>query len=312
MDWNDVQLLLEVMRTGSFTGAADALGISKPTVSRRIEYLEQSVGVRLFNRGPHGTRITRDAEQLLRKVEPIQAVMADFEHRLKDLGARGEHKITARMTEGVQSYLMTPVMARRRLGPLGIAADALRVKLPAMRFLRMDAGEPSDLAFLWSPVGELPVAAPSDRVTRLVDVSFVPFVSRKYGGARTAPRSFRELAQHKLISMRSYEWFSAEGWREWHDVLGRAGKDPGNEPVVVDLTHSVGDLLSDGAGIGVLPTYAPMYDETLSRVEVSSPPMGATLWLACSEQGHADKRTRACAATIRTLFQNAEWMTVGH
>ncbi len=48
-DWDDFRLLLAVAQLGSITRAAQALGVSQPTVSRRVERLEATIGVRLLD-----------------------------------------------------------------------------------------------------------------------------------------------------------------------------------------------------------------------------------------------------------------------
>jgi DNA-binding transcriptional LysR family regulator len=50
MDLNDIVVFTKVVETKSFTGAADALGLPKSTVSRKLAQLEERLGVRLVQR----------------------------------------------------------------------------------------------------------------------------------------------------------------------------------------------------------------------------------------------------------------------
>ncbi len=54
----DVSLFVEVARTGSFSRAAQNLGLSTATVSRRIGALEQRTGTQLFNRTTRRVELT--------------------------------------------------------------------------------------------------------------------------------------------------------------------------------------------------------------------------------------------------------------
>ncbi len=45
-----IEVLVEVVRSGSFVGAAEVLGMSKAAVSRHIGELEARLGVRLLQR----------------------------------------------------------------------------------------------------------------------------------------------------------------------------------------------------------------------------------------------------------------------
>ena len=54
MDWDDYRYFLAIARAGSLTGAGRVLGVSQPTVSRRLETMEARLKVRLFDRTPRG------------------------------------------------------------------------------------------------------------------------------------------------------------------------------------------------------------------------------------------------------------------
>lgn len=57
--------LLAVEQTGSFTQAAERLGIRQPTVSQQIRRLEQQVGRALVNRTTHSLSLTSDGEAMI-------------------------------------------------------------------------------------------------------------------------------------------------------------------------------------------------------------------------------------------------------
>ena len=55
MDWDDVRVFLAVAREGSMRAAGRALGLSQPTIARRLAAFEASFGGRtLFDRLPEG------------------------------------------------------------------------------------------------------------------------------------------------------------------------------------------------------------------------------------------------------------------
>ncbi|MDX6494850.1 MAG: hypothetical protein QOE17_836, partial [Gaiellales bacterium] len=51
MDLRQLRTLAEVVDRGSFSAAAEALGISQPAVSQQIRTLESEVGAKLVERG---------------------------------------------------------------------------------------------------------------------------------------------------------------------------------------------------------------------------------------------------------------------
>ncbi|NVZ79674.1 LysR family transcriptional regulator, partial [Pseudomonas gingeri] len=71
LQWETQRAFLAVLRTGSLSGAARLLGIAQATARRRIEALEQSVGVSLFIRSPAGLLPTDMAKDLIGHVEAM-------------------------------------------------------------------------------------------------------------------------------------------------------------------------------------------------------------------------------------------------
>jgi len=70
-DWDLYQTLHAVVRAGSLSAAARALGLSQPTVGRHIEQLEQTLGLPLFTRSPQGLRPTELALALAPSLETM-------------------------------------------------------------------------------------------------------------------------------------------------------------------------------------------------------------------------------------------------
>ena len=58
LDWDDLRFVLAVARDAGLTGAARSLGVNQSTVFRRLNSLEEKLGVRLFERLPGGYRPT--------------------------------------------------------------------------------------------------------------------------------------------------------------------------------------------------------------------------------------------------------------
>ncbi len=76
MNWNDLEIYLQAVRTGSYTAAGRALGINRTTVGRRVDALEAAIGVALFDQTPQGYRPTPAGERLLAAAEAIEREVA--------------------------------------------------------------------------------------------------------------------------------------------------------------------------------------------------------------------------------------------
>ena len=64
-DWDDFRVLMTVLKVGSFNRAAEALGLTQPTVSRRIASLERAIGARIVDRHTTGATLTLEGQQIL-------------------------------------------------------------------------------------------------------------------------------------------------------------------------------------------------------------------------------------------------------
>ncbi len=58
MNWDDLKLVDAAARMRSLSGAAKALDISQPQLSRRLKSFEDRIGARLFDRTPTGLKPT--------------------------------------------------------------------------------------------------------------------------------------------------------------------------------------------------------------------------------------------------------------
>ncbi|MFT5432983.1 MAG: DNA-binding transcriptional LysR family regulator [Myxococcota bacterium] len=72
MDWDDVRLFLAVLRARSLRAASQQLGVSRPTVARRLTGLEQKLGVALFDRRPDGLHATAAATALGPRADAVE------------------------------------------------------------------------------------------------------------------------------------------------------------------------------------------------------------------------------------------------
>ncbi|WP_139538057.1 LysR family transcriptional regulator [Klebsiella spallanzanii] len=77
-----LRTFLEAYRTGSFSRAAEQLGITQPAASQHIQALESLVGKPLFVRQARGVKATDAAEELARAVAPfidgVEAKIASY------------------------------------------------------------------------------------------------------------------------------------------------------------------------------------------------------------------------------------------
>jgi DNA-binding transcriptional LysR family regulator len=72
-DWHLFRAFLAVVREGSLSSAARALGTTQPTVGRQVAALEASLGVKLFTRSLDGLSPTEAGLRLIPSTEAMAA-----------------------------------------------------------------------------------------------------------------------------------------------------------------------------------------------------------------------------------------------
>src|SRR5262245_59560112 len=97
MDWDDVRVFLAIVRQGSMRAAGRALGLSQPTIARRLAAFEAGLsGALLFDRLPEGLRLNAAGARLVTAAESVESAMLLLERRraAASTGLRGTVRVS--------------------------------------------------------------------------------------------------------------------------------------------------------------------------------------------------------------------------
>jgi DNA-binding transcriptional LysR family regulator len=83
-----LKTLVEVVRAGSLSRAAETLFVTQPAVSRRIKFLEEQYGYPLLDRTGPRLRPTEAGKLVYQKAETLLDIEAELVAGLRDLGGR--------------------------------------------------------------------------------------------------------------------------------------------------------------------------------------------------------------------------------
>lgn len=90
MELRVLRYFLAVAREGSVTGAANALHVTQPTLSRQLKDLEEELGTKLFVRHSHSVSLTPDGMRLRKRAEEvvdmIEKTEAEFAVKEESIG----------------------------------------------------------------------------------------------------------------------------------------------------------------------------------------------------------------------------------
>ncbi|HAY45031.1 MAG TPA: LysR family transcriptional regulator [Gammaproteobacteria bacterium] len=107
-----VGVFLEVAKNESFAGAARALGLTGPAISKQVQSLEDQLGVKLLSRTTRHVALTEEGVIYFDKARKALEDLDEAEQQIQELKAcpTGKLKVNAPMSFGTQ-FLTRPIAA---------------------------------------------------------------------------------------------------------------------------------------------------------------------------------------------------------
>lgn len=141
MDWDDIRTFLAIARAGTLSGAARTLGLTQPTMGRRLAAMEARLGARLLQRTPDGYVLTQLGEAVLGNAERIEAEAISVERAVsgRDVALEGVVRLTT--VDTLAARILTPAIAALQQQHPGIAVELV----PATQSLNLSKRE-ADIA----------------------------------------------------------------------------------------------------------------------------------------------------------------------
>lgn len=189
-----LRYFLAVAEAGSFSRAADRLGISQPSVSQQMRDLETSLRVALFQR--RGKRILLTPSGLVFQ-EHARAMLRQLENFLQELN-RGPEELRGSLHIGVVPALNVPLMPEL-LGRF--AADHPGISLVVEEISSTEIETALEEGRMDIGFGFVTRHSPNLRYERLCTDEFALIVSEKHPWARRRAIDFSELHQQRLLQL---------------------------------------------------------------------------------------------------------------
>lgn len=191
IDLNSLTIFDSVVEAGSFTGAADRLGVAKAKVSVQVARLERQLGLSLFTRTTRQVALTDAGRALHGQCQPLLRSLADA---LAEAGnEQGE-------LSGMLRVSTTAQQATHSIGPALVRFAALHPRLQVD--LRTNdkvadmVAEGIDLSFRMGWLRDS-----TQRAIKLREFSQHVVASPDYIARRGRPKRPEHLAQHEWIAL---------------------------------------------------------------------------------------------------------------
>ncbi len=240
---NDLLIFARVAEAGSFSRAAERIGLPKSTVSRRIAFLEEQLGERLMLRTTRRLTLTEFGLQLLEHARQVAAEVDAVKALSEYRQARPSGRLRVSMPNDFATVLLTDMLAAFvALHP----AVSLELDLSPRRVDLL--GENFDLAVR---IGDLP----DDTLLAARRIAVFPsglYAAPAYLAERGEPASPEGLDQHDTLRLlgrngEAASWTLISAERRWE------GAPPAR--LVANAPELLINLARAGAGIAAVPDY---------------------------------------------------------
>lgn len=281
MDWDELHTFLAVARHGTLSAAARALGVTQPTMGRRLAAMEARTGARLLQRLPGGYALTPLGETILGNAERIEAEVLAAERAItgKDVALEGVVRLTT--VDSLAARIVTPALVALQRQHPGITIELV----PDMRSLSLSKRE-ADLALRMSRFEGHEVAA------RRVGSLAMGF----YGSREVVARL--DDSQPRLVTVMDDQAHLPEArWLRETFPEASVGFQSNSREVQVQAARA-------GAGIAALARYRADVEPELVRIANGQPDLVREIWLGVHVDMRHMPRVRAVATAVTQGLRN--------
>ncbi|HHY48301.1 MAG TPA: LysR family transcriptional regulator [Alphaproteobacteria bacterium] len=262
LDWDKLRIFHTAAEAGSFTHAAEKLGMSQSAVSRQISALEDDLGFKLFIRHARGLVLTEVGEQLFRTAHRMHWELQQVETQMSESQEVPTGPLVVNTTVGIGStWLSSRIYEFLELYP----EIQVEIKLNDAEL---------DLAMREADVAiRLHRPSQSEMIQRkLFTVHNHCYASDSYIQRYGEPRTVEEMDQHKIISFGE----PVPSFLSDINYLERLGRSDGGSPrravLKVNAIYGMMQACRAGIGIAMLPDYVtesePGLRQVLSGIEL--------------------------------------------
>ncbi len=284
MDWDDLKVLLALSRKGSARGAAQELGVSNSTITRRLDDMEHELHTRLFDRTPDGYRLTGAGEQILPTAEHVEELVLAAERQISggDQELEGEIRLTL-PPAGRMGFLV------QRLAKFAEDYPRIQLSLVASNDALDLSRREADIAIRVMRAGVHP---PENLIgRRMASLSASSYVHREL------------LSPDRPEDVSHLTWIgkNPEGQKEeWLEMAGH--QDRPVRHAIIDISLVV-DALRAKMGMAFIPCFAVYRDKDIVRVPGTPVVHHSDMWVLTHKDLRLSARMRVLREIIAEAFQ---------
>lgn len=277
MDWDDLKVFLSLLRSPNIRAAAERLGVSHSTVSRRLAGLEAALGAKLFLRHADGLTPTETAIALIGPAERMESEVQRLQMELLGRDARLTGRLRLSLPPPLAQHLMMPILADFMKAYPAIDLEVIST----LGFSDLDR-QHADVAIRFQHNPDPHLVG-----RRLPEVAYSVYASADY------------IARHRFHGAEANaEWIIwSENDRRSGWFRGTALPDCGTGPIIPD---PMAQIAAARAGLGMVYTlcFIADADPTLHRVPGVGVMQDRPAWILTHPDARSSQRVRVCVNFI--------------
>ncbi len=296
MEIPQIEAFLAVGTFGGFRRAAEALRITQPAVSARIRALEESLDVKLFERGKHGFPLSPAGRALRPHAEQLLRAVAHARQAVHDLRPASGGALQIAAVLSICTYLLPDVLKR------------FQTAYPKVLITVRSGHSKEVLEMVLRGEAEIGLARslqhPEVETLSLRDDPLILVARPASWPAHERKARLEEVAERPLI-------FFDKGSSDWtliHGLFRRAGLVP-NVALEVETIETAKRMVERGVGFAFLPHLAvgrELRRRSLAAIEiVDAEPISRSLDVIRPRQRPLSTEARALLGVLRTALSDA-------
>ncbi|ABH00621.1 probable transcriptional regulator, LysR family (plasmid) [Rhodococcus jostii RHA1] len=240
-----LRMFHEVVRTGSYSAAAEALGYTQPAISQQMRTLERTVGTPLFTRSGRHMQLTEAGEVLARHVQSVLSGLDAAEQQVAAIKNLATGRIRVCAFPSASATIVAAAVTHLKATRPGIRVQLLEAEPPESLQLLHDGKCDITLAFSYDGMSEVEESGLSQ--IPLMDDEMVAVLPIDHPMSRRRRIELRELADEAWIA----------GCPRCRTTFVQSCAAAGFEPEIAFSTDdnlAMQSLVVAGVGVAVMPS----------------------------------------------------------
>jgi DNA-binding transcriptional LysR family regulator len=284
-----IRTFLIITRVGSFSKAAELLQVTQPAISSQIKALEESLGLRLFDRATSGVSLTRAGQIFMKHCGELEKAYDRLEQAMGLLSQSLPGQLTVGITNSIARLIFPAIIAR------------FREKAPKVRVTAQIANSGNLVDLLRLNMLDLAVAA-STRV--FADLRQEPYLREDLVLIVAPDHRWATHEQITVDDLRKGPFIAREPGSGTRSSLERALRERGltmkslKVVMVLGTTDAVVSAVRCGIGASVVPRFSvadEIRDGSVVEVKVAGLTLFKQFFLMC-------RKERAARSHVRDLI----------